>query len=107
MKPFLRIGAVILVLAGIAMLAAWIFSGAKSGRLAWDPPVVRKTLMSFAYKVYANPEVADGRYFLSKAVLKNTGSGPIRDLAVSYQVPDYIPWTTPEVTNALPAGRRS
>jgi hypothetical protein len=60
--------------------------------------------MSFAYKVYANPEVADGRYFLSKAVLKNTGSGPIRDLAVSYQVPDYIPWTTPEVTNALPAG---
>jgi hypothetical protein len=104
MKPFLRIGAVILVLAGIALLAAGIFSGASPGKLAWDPPVVRKTLMSFAYKVYANPEVAGGRYFLSKVVLKNTGAGPIRDLAVSYQVPDYIPWTTPEVTTALPAG---
>jgi peptidoglycan hydrolase-like protein with peptidoglycan-binding domain len=104
MKPFLRIGAVVLVVAGTGMLAAWIFSGASPGKLAWDPPVVRKTLMSFAYKVYANPEVADGRYFLSKVVLKNTGAGPIRDLAVSYQVPDYIPWTTPEVTNALPAG---
>lgn len=104
MKSFLRIGAVILILAGIGMLAAGAFSGASPGKLAWDPPVVRKTLMSFAYKVYANPEVAEGRYFLSKVVLKNTGAGPIRDLAVSYQVPDYIPWTTPEVTNALPAG---
>ena len=104
MKPLLRIGAVILVFAGISMVAAWVFSGASPGRLAWDPPIVRKTLMSFAYKVYANPEVADGRYFLSKAVLKNTGTGPIRDLAVSYQVPEYIPWTTPEVTNSLPAG---
>lgn len=104
MKSFLRIGAVILVLAGVGLLATWIFSGASPGKLAWDPPVVRKTLMSFAYKVYANPEVADGRYFLSKVVLKNTGAGPIRDLAVSYQVPDYIPWTTPDVTNALPAG---
>ena len=93
MKSLLRIGAVILILAGIGMLAAGAFSGASPGKLAWDPPVVRKTLMSFAYKVYANPEVADGRYFLSKVVLKNTGAGPIRDLAVSYQVPDYIPWT--------------
>ena len=68
-----------MVFAGISMVAAWVFSGASPGRLAWDPPIVRKTLMSFAYKVYANPEVADGRYFLSKAVLKNTGTGPIRD----------------------------
>jgi hypothetical protein len=86
------------------MWVTWLFSGVSPGKLTWDPPLVRKTLMSFAYKVYANPEVADGRYFLSKTVLKNTGQGPLRDLAVSYQVPDYIPWTTPEVTNSLPAG---
>ena len=104
MKPSLRNGAVIFIVAGVCMLAAWVFSGASPGKLAWEPPIVRKALMSFAYKVYANPEVAEGRYFLSKAVLKNTGAGPIRDLAVSYQVPDYIPWTTPEVTDALPAG---
>jgi hypothetical protein len=37
-------------------------------------------------------------------VLKNTGGRPIRDLTVSYQVPDYIPWTTPEVASELPSG---
>ena len=60
--------------------------------------------MSFGYKVYANPQVGEGRYFLSKVVLKNTGGRPIRDLTVSYQVPDYIPWTTPEVASELPPG---
>jgi hypothetical protein len=104
MKTVLRIGAVVGVLAGIALLATWGLAGAPAGKLVWGPPVVRSTLMSFAYKVYANPEVAEGRYFLSKAVLKNTGRGPIRDLAVSYHVPEYIPWTTAEVTNSLPAG---
>ena len=104
MKSLLRIGAVASILVGFCLLVTWLFSGVSPGKLTWDPPLVRKTLMSFAYKVYANPEVADGRYFLSKTVLKNTGRGPIRDLAVSYQVPDYIPWTTPEVTNSLPAG---
>src|SRR5208283_5112587 len=104
MKPSLRNTAAVLVVLGIGMLSAWAISGASPGKLTWEPPIVRKTLMSFAYKVYSNPEVAGGRYFLSKAVLKNTGSGPIRDLAVSYQVPDYIAWTTPEVTDALPAG---
>jgi len=60
--------------------------------------------MSFGYKVYANAQVGEGRYFLSKVVLKNTGGRPIRDLTVSYQVPDYIPWTTPEVASELPPG---
>jgi hypothetical protein len=104
MKSSLRNAAAILVILGIGMLAVWLISGPSPGKLTWDPPIVRKTLMSFAYKVYSNPEVTNGRYFLSKTVLKNTGSGPIRDLAISYQVPDYIPWTTPEVTDALPAG---
>jgi hypothetical protein len=40
--------------------------------------------MSFGYKVYANPQIGDGRYFLSKLVLKNIGGRPIRDLTVSY-----------------------
>jgi hypothetical protein len=60
--------------------------------------------MSFGYKVYANPQVNAGKYFLSKVVLKNSGGKPIHDLTVSYQVPDYIPWTTPEVSGDLPPG---
>jgi hypothetical protein len=40
--------------------------------------------MSFGYKVYANPQVNAGKYFLSKVVLKNSGGKPIHDLTVSY-----------------------
>ncbi len=106
MKSLSRIGAVVLIVLGVGLLAAWALSGPAPARLDWTatPPVVRETMMSFAYKVYANPDVADGRYYLSKVVLKNTGGRPVRDLAVSYQVPDHIPWTTPEVTASLPGG---
>jgi hypothetical protein len=96
--------AVVLVLCGIGLLAAWVLTAPKPGALSWDPPTIRKSIMSVGYKVYANQQVADGRYFLSKVVLKNTGGRPIRDLTISYQIPDYIPWTTPEVSGELPPG---
>jgi hypothetical protein len=89
---------------GAGLLVTWALTAAKPGLLSWDSPTFRKSIMSFGYKVYANPQVGDGRYFLSKVVLKNSGGRPIRDLTVSYQVPDYIPWTTPEVASELPAG---
>ncbi len=100
---FLGCGAILFV-CGAALLATWALTGAKPGQLSWDPPTIRKSVMSFGYKVYANPQVGQGRYFLSKLVLKNTGGRPIRDLTVSYQVPDYISWTTPEVASELPPG---
>jgi hypothetical protein len=100
---FLACG-VVLFACGAGLLATWALTGAKPGQLSWDPPTFRKSVMSFGYKVYANPQVDEGKYFLSKIVLKNTGGRPIRDLTVSYQVPDYIPWTTPEVAGELPAG---
>jgi hypothetical protein len=93
-----------LFVCGAGLLVTWALTAAKPGQLSWDAPTFRKSIMSFGYKVYANPQVDDGRYFLSKVVLKNTGGRPIRDLTVSYQVPDYIPWTTPEVASELPAG---
>jgi hypothetical protein len=97
----------ILFACGVVLLATWVLTTAKPGQLSWDPPTIRKSVMSFGYKVYANPQVGEGRYFLSKLVLKNSGGRPIRDLTVSYQVPDYIPWTTPEVSSVLPAGTSS
>jgi hypothetical protein len=103
---FLACGTILFV-CGAALLAAWVLTAAKPGQLSWDPPTIRKSVMSFGYKVYANPQVGEGRYFLSKLVLKNSGGRPIRDLTVSYQVPDYIPWTTPEVSGVLPAGTSS
>jgi hypothetical protein len=103
---FLACGTILFV-CGAALLATWVLTAAKPGQLSWDPPTIRKSVMSFGYKVYANPQVGEGRYFLSKLVLKNIGGRPIRDLTVSYQVPDYIPWTTPEVSSVLPAGTSS
>ena len=100
---FLVSGAV-LFFCGAGLLAFWALWSAKPAQLSWDPPTVRKSLMSFGYKVYANAQVADGKYFLSKLVLKNTGGRPIHDLTVSYQIPDYIAWTTPEVSGDLPPG---
>ncbi len=100
---FLACGA-ILFICGAGLLVTWALTGAKPGQLSWDSPTFRKSVMSFGYKVYANPQVGEGKYFLSKVVLKNTGGRPIRDLTVSYQVPDYISWTTPEVASELPPG---
>jgi hypothetical protein len=100
---FLACGA-LLFACGAGLLATWVLTAAKPAQLSWDPPTFRKSVMSFGYKVYANPQVGEGRYFLSKVVLKNTGGRPIRDLTVSYQVPDYISWTTPEVASELPPG---
>jgi hypothetical protein len=96
--------AVILFFGGIGLLATWLLTAAKPGQLSWDSPTYRKSVMSFGYKVYANSQIGEGRYFLSKLVLKNTGGRSIRDLTVSYQIPDYIPWTTPEVASELPPG---
>jgi hypothetical protein len=96
--------AVILLVGGAGLLATWVLTAAKPGQLSWDSPTYRKSIMSFGYKVYANSQIGEGRFFLSKLVLKNTGGRPIRDLTVSYQVPDYIPWTTPEVASELPPG---
>ena len=101
---FCLIVSAVFFFAGAGLLALWAVMGAKPARLTWDPPTVRRSIMSFGYKVYANPQVNAGKYFLSKVVLKNSGGKPIHDLTVSYQVPDYIPWTTPEVSGDLPPG---
>src|SRR6266404_4443763 len=101
---FCLIVSAVFFFAGAGLLALWAVMGAKPARLTCDPPTVRRSIMSFGYKVYANPQVNAGKYFLSKVVLKNSGGKPIHDLTVSYQVPDYIPWTTPEVSGDLPPG---
>ena len=60
--------------------------------------------MPAAYKVYANPDVAGGRYNLFKAIIKNTGSSEIHNLKVQYRVPKYIDeWTdVPAQSDLLP-----
>ncbi|MGE3964957.1 MAG: hypothetical protein AB7I09_12720 [Planctomycetota bacterium] len=75
--------------------AMWVSGGSGAGDLRYDVQN-KDTVMTFAYKAYANPAAAGGRYYLSKTVLSNAGDGPVRNNELSYQIPDYIPWTTPE-----------
>src|SRR6266581_6456086 len=105
MKRFLQIGAVLFAAAGLFCLGLYFFKGGGGGKLTWDDPIVRKSLMTFAYKIYGDPAAENGRFFLSKIVFHNDGTGPVHDLSISYQIPDYISWTTPETRSELPAGQ--
>jgi len=105
MKRLLQFFAVLLALAGFLCFGAYFFKGGGAGKLVWDDPIVRKSLMTFAYKIYGDPAAQNGRYFLSKIVFRNEGVGPVRDLSISYQIPDYVSWTTPQTYPEIPAGQ--
>jgi hypothetical protein len=105
MKRLLQIAALLLALLGFVSLGAYFLKGAGNGKLTWEDPVVRKSLMTFGYKIYGDPAVENGRLFLSKIVFHNDGAGAVHDLSVSYQIPDYVSWTTPQTQTELPAGQ--
>ncbi len=89
MKKFLL--PVILGLGGLGFIFVPSFFSSGSIDLKIQPASV---IMPAAYKVYANPDVAGGRYNLFKAVVKNTGSSEIHNFRVQYRVPKYIDdWT--------------
>ncbi len=85
----------VLMIAGLALVAAWMAVWRGGGKLSVRA-YHQKTVMTVAYKAYGNPEAAGGKYWFSKVVLQNVGTAPLRDVRVSYQVPDYISWTTPD-----------
>jgi hypothetical protein len=87
---------------GLLLLLCWVVFGRGGGVLSakvyWQP-----TVMTVAYKTYGNPEAARGKYWFAKSVLENTGKGSLKNVKISYQIPDYIGWTTPdEVAEILP-----
>jgi transglutaminase-like putative cysteine protease len=105
MKTLLRITAALAAVAAVVCFGLFIVKGAGSGKLAWEDPIVRKSIMTFAYKIYGDPAAQNGRYFLSKIVFRNDGNGPVRNLSVSYQIPDYVGWTTPETYPEVSPGQ--
>ena len=56
----------------------------------------QRMVLSSAYKAYGNPEAVGGRYWFARCVLQNTGKEPVRNVKVSYQIPGYVTWTTPD-----------
>src|SRR5438105_3219522 len=94
MKTLFRLGAALLAVAGLICLGLFFFKGGGAGKLTWEDPAVRKSIMTFAYKIYGDASVENGRFFLSKIVFHNEGTAPVHNLSVSYQIPDYVSWTT-------------
>jgi hypothetical protein len=105
MKKLLRIAGAVLCLGGLGSLAVYAFRAPEPGALHWDPPMVKKSLMTFAYKVYGNPAAQFGRNYVSKIVFHNDGKGTVRNFSISYQIPDYVPWTTEETHAEIPPGQ--
>ncbi|MDQ3624141.1 MAG: hypothetical protein M3463_16915 [Verrucomicrobiota bacterium] len=88
--------AAVLALVFLVSLIMWIVKAEGPGKLTWAI-TVKPTVMTVAYKAYANPNAGGGRFYLSKLVLKNTGKGSLRNISISSQIPGYVPWTTPEI----------
>ncbi len=81
----------VLFIAGICFIAFPYLFSTHSIDLKIQPVSV---IMPAAYKVYANPDVAGGRYNLFKAIVQNTGTSEIHNLKVQFRVPKFIDeWT--------------
>ena len=103
-KLLIVLGACLLVIGTVALAAGFLRVGEKPAKVTWANPEFRSALMTFAYKVYGNPKVQDGRHYLCKITFKNTGDHPVTDFAISYKLQDYIPWTDPETMSSIPTG---
>lgn len=68
--------------------------------------VVRKKnrLMSSVYKIYADPEVGNGAYWVAKTIFKNTGAAPVFDVKISYRLGEYSDESLGERYAYLPGG---
>lgn len=87
-----RLVSIVLMAAG-CLLVSWYFIR-NSGTGTIDIKIYPSAfIMPSAYKVYENPEALNGRYYLFRSVLTNTGSRPVKNVKVSYTVPGYIDWT--------------
>ena len=103
-KLLIAASILLLLLGGLLLGAGAMHLGQTPAKLTWTPPEFRSSLMTFAYKVYGNPKMENGRHFLSKVTFKNAGQAPITDFAISYKIQDYIPWTDPDKMADIPGG---
>jgi len=82
----------LLFVAGLLLLGLHFVGGPRGGSDLTVKIDHAPFLMPTAYRVYANPEVHDGRYYLFKTLVTNEGEQPTTDVTVSYRIPNYIDW---------------
>ncbi|HQR23853.1 MAG TPA: hypothetical protein PK163_03655 [Steroidobacteraceae bacterium] len=93
-RPVLFVVGGVLLVASAACFLAFFLGRPDPGRIGMRIEV-KPAVMTAAYKVYANRTAGDGRYWLTKTILKNDGGRPLKNVSTSYQVPGLIGWTTP------------
>jgi hypothetical protein len=102
MKKYLL--SAILVLAGAGMLVYQNFFSGSINDL--EVKIINTPLvMPAAYKVYGNPEAANGRYYLFKMMLTNTGTRPIKNVKASYEIPKFIDQTELDKISVINPGQ--
>lgn len=83
-----------LLVASAALLTAHFLTGPDPGHVSMQIET-KPAVMTSAYKVYANREAGEGRYWLAKVILTNDGGRTLENVETSFQVPGHIAWTTP------------
>lgn len=64
----------------------------------------KERLMAAVYKVYSDPQAAEGAYWVAKTIFTNSSRVPIFDLKIYYQLGDYTELSVPESYSLVPAG---
>ncbi|MFA4985493.1 MAG: hypothetical protein WC712_02815 [Candidatus Brocadiia bacterium] len=99
----------ILRIAFIVLAAAFAVCAALNvgtGKPKFEPVLkVKPKVMSALYKVYANAAFDDGAMWVAKAIIKNEGTSPIRNLKLSYRIPTIVEWSTPETYDVVYPGQ--
>ncbi|MEZ6003813.1 MAG: hypothetical protein R3F33_06465 [Planctomycetota bacterium] len=83
---------------------AGLFGGQAPGKFDYRL-TIKPTVMTVAYKAYGNREAADGKYWMARMVMGNSGESALKDVTVSYRIPDYVDWTTPQTIPAVLPGQ--
>ncbi len=97
---------ILLILIGIILLIVYFIQPGGSDSLdikITNTPVV----MPAAYKVYGNKDALDGKYYLFKMLMTNTGSKTMHNVKVEYSIPGYIDWTELDKISYLYPGQSS
>lgn len=104
MNKKLLIPGIALIVLSIVLFAAQFFIKPSPSNL--DIKIkVKPAIMPIVYKVYGNPKAFNGRFWLAKVTMTNSGKTEIKNLKISYRVPNYVDWTTPTVYEEVLPGQ--
>lgn len=65
---------------------------------------VKNRIMSALHKIHADPEMDNGRHWVGKLLLKNTGKVPIYDVMVTFRLGEYSDTSVPQRFDVVAPG---